>query len=316
MIGPQPTAKRAREIFEFLSGWNPHVLRGVPPDDALFIKVCGRVSHGGCLRKIEDFCPTRAHASSLREAHSYIQEIKPEIREAGHGIHEEVFGNIYDLLLFSLYSGTCRAGGGFFRGHSDAGWHLIPGSCRSHPWEYDGPEFVDEFVRKMSVPHDPGTFQSHVQSHWPDERRAKLAQLRNQYPNVADKCFRLNSEDKEDAVIQHYVSGTPWLDLTSSFFVAAFFATIQRCPNAEMGAVYRISPVDLNGVAKLVTHHDLPQDFLRIQRQRASFLRLKYPRLVDWPGHFVRWCFFHSEEAAPFQWEAMGITEGTLLPLG
>ncbi len=316
-------ARRAREAYEFLVGWSPDFVAQLRPEDAVPVKIAVLCSSNDRRnREVRNgrYSPNRKHQRQLEVVGSYIQNIRPEVKDAGHQIRESVFANIYDLLLFATYTLWARPGPStFYRGQRCSEWRLVPSSCRSHLETIDLSKMSDEFMMKIrSGDSAPGTFLAHLETHWNEQRDQKQKDLRDKFPKIAAKLQQLTSAStrvfQEEAVIQHYLSGTPLLDVTQSFHVAAFFATRERKDLKRMGAIYFILPADVDGVAKIVNFADLPHDFARIHMQKASFLLLKYPAMVDWPGHFIRWCFHHTEAGAEFESKDMGITKSDLLP--
>jgi len=121
---------------------------------------------------------------------------------------------------------------------------------------------------------------------------------------------------QQEAVVQHYHSGTRLLDFTKSFEVAAFFATHGTGQAPQAGAIYRISPQDVEETLQLATVEapELPACFLRIHRQQGVFLTTAHYGLLNQPGLFDRWAFYHTEAGLDFEFPELGVATGWLLP--
>jgi hypothetical protein len=147
----------------------------------------------------------------------------------------------------------------------------------------------------------------------------KLSELVQVHPWIGTLIGELD-EGKQDAVIQHYLSGTPLLDFSKSVYVAAYFATQPdedgKLP--DMGVIYRISPYDVHDnlrIAKVVQAEDLPPQFLRIHRQKGVFLVVSSPALINESPYLLdRWVFYHTEAGVNFNSSQFGIEKSLLLP--
>jgi len=314
-------AQASRAVFECMVNWRPSFARLASPKKAMRRKVCALcIPTDPLYAQIQSgrYSSSREQLQKLEAARAHISKIGFVTQDAGHNIGEWGFLNIFDLLLFAVLSGWDRPSNtSFYRGQADASWHLEPSSCRGH-LRRDTKEMAKEFVRSIRSPSDsPGPYLEHLESHWNAERETKREQLRRERPEIARRLEQLKngplSEFEEEAIIQHYLSGTPLIDVTQSIYVAAFFATRGAANRSVFGAIYPITQGDIERGARFLRYQDVPPEFLRIHRQEGAFLLLRYPTLVDWSGHFMRWCFHQTVAGRDFESSALGITSAYLL---
>lgn len=285
-------AEEASQVYQFIVKWQPPdfgSLRG-PTIKSAVLSGGGKYLIKAMLDS--DILPEAEHKHVLRSI-QYCRSVfdHTEIRDTGFGM-ERVFSNIFDVLLASQVIHDDKTGmHRIYRGHFDAKWQLIPSYYRSSPVRADN---ISAMVRQ-----------------------GRLAYLKKKFPTVN---FDSLSELQQEAVIQHYLSGTRLLDFTKSLEIAAFFATCpppELVPSAypEFGAIYRISPTEL---AELllgsVEAPDLPPQFLRIHRQQGVFIDVAYRQLINEPGLFDRWVFHHTQTGMNFECEYIGVTRENLLP--
>ena len=283
----EAAATKARQIFELVLDWNPKLLVHLRPDVSIRSKVDWSC-RGYCIdencayHSVLESSDNRQHSAHLAEAGQYLNNLSPKIVDCGHGVTEYYFDNIYALLLFALRSKTDFGNNShYFRGQRDARWSLVPSSCRDH-CDLLRKDLCQQFVLKTSG--GSRTFDRHLESHWPRDLRVLEERLAREQPEKYEIFHRMTDQNKKESVIQHYLSGTPWIDLTRSLFVAAFFAT-QDAQAGDTGAIYNISSSDLSTEGSLVSYEDVPTELIRIHRQFAGFLRLHFPALVDYPAH-------------------------------
>lgn len=228
----------------------------------------------------------------LSSAITYCENVfdNSELMDVAQGVRERVFANVYDALLGSemvLSDGTGSRT--IYRGHYDSSWELVPSYYRSSPKRAD---------------HIAYTVHA-----------GRIAYLRKQYPGVD---FSSLNALQQEAVVQHYMSGTQLLDFTKSFEIAAYFATHRDGDRGapEAGAIYRIAPADVEETLRLATVEapQLPAAFLRIHRQQGVFIRSEYYRLLREPGLFDRWAFYHTPAGLDFEFPEIGVTTALLLP--
>jgi hypothetical protein len=286
-------AERARQVYEWVVRWQPPDLGDIEggtvkravlsgAGEYFFQHMLGSGLYEGPERE------------RLRGAIRYCRSLfdHTELQDAGSGVEERLFANIYDLLLASRVVLDDRTGEQrIYRGHRDSAWQLLPSYYRSSPVRSD--------MLSATV------------------RRGRLVYLQKRFPEVDLASL---GELEQEAVIQHYLSGTRLLDFTRSPEIAAFFAThlSQEASAADLpafGAIYRISPADLHGLTLgRVEAPELPEAFLRIHRQRGVFILIDYQGLINEPGLFDRWIFYHTRAGLNFECEALGITQSHLLP--
>jgi len=321
-------ARVAADAFRFLNEW------AAPDFEGLSIpEVKRRLVHSGEGRNLllsilergvmsngdkERLVPALRHAWSVFD--------NAEMIDAGHGVNEHTFANIYDLLFASERLATDATGVHYvYRGQRDARWDLVPSSCRSHPdvWAHDSPDMKEQLVERTLRKIVPSTAKSrglaqHFATHWPAERTKKIGHFLTQFPRLRD-TFALLNELQQDAVLQHYLSGTPLLDFSKSVQVAAFFAC--RPPDkgdiAEIGTIYRVAIADVEDelmIGRILEAIALPDLFLRIHRQRGVFLGIEFPALVNEPGLFERWAFHQTGAGCAFESPTHDATEELLLP--
>jgi hypothetical protein len=83
------------------------------------------------------------------------------------------------------------------------------------------------------------------------ELQQVLNSLRAKYPYVDLEGL---TPLQQEAVVQHYSSGTKLLDFTSSIYIAAFFATsgpratLKSSESPSVGAIYRMAPAEMPGI--------------------------------------------------------------------
>jgi hypothetical protein len=214
-----------------------------------------------------------------------------EVHDVGLGVGERVFANAFDVLLGSKVLGDDQTGSRrIYRGHFDSSWQLIPSYYRSSPTRADN---ISAMVRQ-----------------------GRLAYLKKRFSSVD---FSSLTELQQEAVIQHYLSGTRLLDFTKSLAIAVFFATFAQPPHSsdspDLGAIYRISPRDISELMLgSVEAPELPSQFLRIHRQQGVFIQVQYLALINEPGLFDRWAFHHTEAGINLECEYDAITRANLLP--
>jgi hypothetical protein len=236
----------------------------------------------GALRRPQD--------DAVLDAIKYLDTVfnNSEVRDGGHGVRERVFANIFDAVLAAMkIGGTDGRESQVFRGQYDSRWKLAPSYYRASP--------VRAEHLKLSV------------------LNGQLDHLRQIYPHVD---FAGLSSLQQEAVVQHYFSGTELLDFTTSMYVAAFFATSrdESIPAAPMGAIYRISRRDIADLMlAMVESPTLPPEFRRIHRQHGVFLRIKFRQAINDPGLFDRWVFNHTDAGREFVCDELGISGARLL---
>lgn len=282
-------AKQAKQAYEVIQNWNPPDFQGL---SAATVK--SAVLSGGSKPILQamlnsNVIPEAQH-ERLLQAIKYCQTIfdHTEIRDLGLGVGEKVFANVFDVLLGSKGIGDDQTGSRrIYRGHFDSGWQLVPSYYRSSPIRADN---ITPLVR-------PG----------------RLAYLKKRYPSVD---FNSLTELQQEAVIQHYLSGTRLLDFTRSLAIAAFFATRAQHSSGrpEFGVIYRISPSDISELMLgNVESPELPSQFLRIHRQQGVFIQVQYLALINEPGLLDRWGFHHTEAGINFECACDAITRANLL---
>jgi hypothetical protein len=320
-------ARAAAEAFRFLNEWAAPDFADLSSTEvkrSLF-RSNGRYLLSEMLRRdaisntdIGDLASALHHAWSVDD--------NAEVIDAGHGVTENVFANVYDLLFASEQRATDDTGSHYvYRGQRDARWSLIASACRGHPnvWTLDSPDrkeqMVENILRKLVTPEAKSRgLAQHFATHWPAERCDKIKQLLLRFPGLRGIFGSLN-ELQQDAVLQHYLSGTPLLDFSKSVYVAAFFAC--RPPDcgdlADEGAIYRVSTTDVEDeltLGRKVEAPGLPDLFLRVHRQRGVFLEVEFPALLNEPGLFERWVFYQTDAGRSFESPTHGVTEELLLP--
>ncbi|HYX29428.1 MAG TPA: FRG domain-containing protein [Pyrinomonadaceae bacterium] len=284
-------ARRAKQVYEAIVQWSPPDFQGL---SATTVKSSILSGTGKYVLKEMLNCGaiTDGERQRLLPALEYGRTVfdHTEIRDAGLGIGERVFANVFDALLGSKGLGDDQTGSHrIYRGHFDSTWQLIPSYYRSSPRRADNIS--------------------------PRVRSGRLAYLGKKFPGVD---FSSLTELEQEAVIQHYLSGTQLLDFTMSFAIAAFFATasllaLSDCP--DFGVIYRISPRDISELlVGSVEAPELPSQFLRIHRQRGVFIKVNYRELINEPALFERWAFHHTEAGLNFESQFDGITQANLLP--
>jgi len=280
----------AKSTFSILTSWS------APPCSNLqgpTVKNAIITGGGGLILKalLADGVLRRPDDDALLNALEYIGTVfdNSEVRDAGHGVGERVFANVFDMVLAAMRTGGIDGGDSrLFRGQYDSRWQLVPSYYRAHPRPAEH--------LKYSI------------------LEGQLAYLQKLHPH-ADLAGL--SRPQQEAVVQHYFSGTELLDFTTSMYVAAFFATRrdQRTPTAEMGAVYRISRGDIAELGLgMIESLELPPEFSRIHRQQGVFLRTRFRQAINDAGLFERWVFYHTEAAREFVCDQPPISHSQLLP--
>ncbi len=289
-------ARQAMDLFEWLVQWEGPPSTGEQDapwvrDKFLLVRSAGREVLKHLLR--EKLVGSPEAEERLRATASYCENIfdNSEVKDGGHGVAERIFPNIYDVLFASRLIHGYRSRENFLcRGQFNSVWHLRAAYYRSVP-----------------IPTE------HLVA---IKRKGQLAYLHSKHRSVDLSQL---SPIQQDAVIQHYLSGTRLIDFTDSIDIAAFFATggdkdrLDEIP--PMGAIYLMSRSDVEnlGVGK-VEAPELPLQFLRIHRQRGRFIQPTYPGLLAEAGLFDRWVFHHTEVGLPFICPALGVSRDTLMP--
>jgi hypothetical protein len=82
--------------------------------------------------------------------------------------------------------------------------------------------------------------------------------------------------------------------------------------------IYRVSPFDVHDnlrIAKVVQAEDLPEQFLRIHRQKGVFLVVASPALINESPHLLgRFVFYQTEAGLNFNSKQLGVEKSLLLP--
>lgn len=309
-------ARRSRSVLEFFARWLPGPFEDRP---AAVVKeqllsfagrdLAWRMRAKGLLSQEEEW-----HLSYLN---AIVDSSQPRSRQ---------FVNIYDLVLYGLVGGFERADAGWiFRGQRDAQWDLLPSFYRTRPGllRPESKALADLLTRELHALEEERAFKapfglrSGVLAEWHIERQRILNAFRS---HPAFSLLEALSEYQQDAVIQHYHSGTPLLDCSRSLCVAAFFATQwhgrreSRAPTK--GAVYVVSPRDLeeNLVSGRVAAIEVPAIFERPLRQKAVFILTAWPELLRDGNLFDVWTFFHTEVGLGFECADLGVSRAMLLP--
>jgi len=193
------------------------------------------------------------------------------------------FLNVYDLVLHGLLLGYEREHSWIFRGQYDGRWGLLPSFYRSRPklLRSGRDAWRDHLMRKLHSSLElerefdaPFALGEKVLEAWGSERLRILDTIRGRsyFPLIQPL-----SEYEQDAVFQHYLSGTPFLDFTTSICVAAFFATRRfgRSKGSRLpakGSIFVVSPNDMQQEVAVghVKTIELPEYFTRPRRQKAN----------------------------------------------
>jgi hypothetical protein len=230
------------------------------------------------------------------------------VLDSGRGHRERVFSNVYDVLFAHRGVHGDYDQDRLYRGHLDSRWKLQASYYRSAPRpqepepEEERAHIIASFYEIHTVPLDEMSTT---------ETETAIRRLRGRYPDVD---LRGLTPLQQNAIVQHYVSGTKLLDFTRSIYIAAFFATAvgRDCAEVDTGAIYRVAPKELDPMAK-VEAPELPERFVRIHRQRGVFLYIRYRgALTDWLRP-TRWVFRQTEAARPFEVPQCGVTSDHLL---
>ena len=253
---------------------------------------------------------------------SYLYAIGSSLQARRRG-----FKNIYDLALFGFLLGyENHQSSWIFRGQYDGRQRLVPSFYRTRR-DLLRPERVAriDYIKRMlhalvekNVDYEaPFALESKILRGWREERLRKLEALKRQ-PGFS--LIGSLSEYEQGAVIQHYMSGTPFLDFTKSILVAAFFATHRfgrrrTSQRPRTGAIYVISTDDIQRQVALghITPIELPAHFVRPHRQRAVFILTAWPELLRDKSLFIPWTFQHTLVGENFESEDFGITSSLLL---
>jgi hypothetical protein len=322
-------ARESRDVFELLTSWTAPTVDGLSPSD-----VKNQLIVDEDMALFRRLGEQRAWASAderdrVKSALIYAWDAfgHAEQREAGHLRGELVFQNIFDLLLGWMTAHEqffpAYPAGRAYRGQRDARWALVPSCCRSHSeiWQLNHPDSLTQELalsRAFVDGIEPSGVSAHIQSHWPAERDVRKALFIDTHPHVASALEALPPLH-QDAIVQHYVSGTPLLDFTTSIYVAAFFATL-GAPNTdppEMGAIYRVFPKEVRDslrLARVVAFPELPASFSRIHRQKGLFLMVEHPALIHDSVLCDRWAFYHTDAGRSFESPPNAVVRDHLLP--
>lgn len=304
-------ARKAKALFDFLAGWRAPALSGMMAET-----VRTDIVFGGdpIVSKMVNDAVSSEERESLRELAAYRRTLYDHsvMMDAGYGRNERVFANVYDALFAHLaIHGEGDADSDNYRGQLDSEWGLEASYYRSfpeHPTHRDHrADVISSFYGIHVTPIDETNIE---------QLTGWLTQLREKYPNVIlDDLTPLPQE----AVIQHYLSGTKLLDFTKSIYVAAFFATSDFSSRfgsrPSFGAIYRIASEEIDELAMgKIEAPDLPKRFRRIHCQRGVFLQVRFREAINEPGLWARWVFRHTDAAYPFCSPQHGITTEQLLP--
>jgi len=306
-------AKKSRDVLNFLAGWEPNAFGNKSPAIVKDQLLTGRkdlhasMLSEGALSEEEEW--------HLEYAYAIAASPQPRCRE---------FVNIYDLVLYGLLRGFERADSPWiFRGQFNERFELVPSlfrrERRSDLLRSEGAAMFDLAARLLcsldvGQPYEvPFALHEDIVAAWSVEGQGKLKAIRQQ---VDSPLVDSLSDFQQDAVIQHYLGGTPYLDFTKSICVAAFFATYSYDPAPSKGVVYVVSPNDLQEQLKSgkIVCIELPPAFDRPHRQKAVFVLTAWPELLCERSLFDIWTFHHTEVGLPFECVEYGVTSSLLLP--
>jgi hypothetical protein len=153
-------ARAAAEAFRFLNEWAAPDFADLSSTEvkrSLF-RSNGRYLLSEMLRRD---AISNADVGDLASAlhHAWSVDDNAEVIDAGHGVTENVFANVYDLLFAREQRATDDTGSHYvYRGQRDARWGLIASACRGHPnvWTLDSPDrkeqMVENILRKLVTP--------------------------------------------------------------------------------------------------------------------------------------------------------------------
>jgi hypothetical protein len=176
---------------------------------------------------------------------------------------------------------------------------------------------LHSYVERGRPYEAPFALHHDIHEAWRAERQRKLASIRDRrdFPLIESL-----SEFEQDAIIQHYRSGTPFLDFTESICVAAFFAAHRFSRHDDLpplkGAVVVVSPRDLQNELALghVVTIKVPDHFQRPQRQKGLFVLTAWPELLREDNFFDTWTFYHTQIGLKFECIEYGVSVDLLLP--
>jgi hypothetical protein len=293
-------ARTAKTVFDSLAAWQPPPLGELSPSEVK----SALLKDDRLLDHLEPML-SREERQVAVEWQRYCRTIEqPKVVRTGSGLHEYCFPNVYDLLLYVLELYGEDKHRYLYRGHYDDAWKLRASANRAE----SGPLFnADKSILHVftgdDVPFDDLSAE---------QLESRLTVFHEKYPAIDIATL---SPIQQQAVVQHYVSGTKLIDVTDSLYVAAFFATLADGHSSERGAIYdfsrRAADQLLLASIELV---ELPSRFARLHRQEGAFLRARLPRELEHPANWIRWVFDHCDAASPFQCEALGVTSEFLLP--
>jgi hypothetical protein len=297
-------ARRAKQVFEFMAGWEPPALGGEPPSSTKNALLQGSP---GLVQILMDMISSE-EGEALAEWQAYRETISSHefTAKGGLGVSEHAAENIYDVLLILLELYGDNNVPTLYRGHRDSSWKLRASYYRSSAAAWQ--RRVEMEAKLMQRETEMDDLRS-------DELEARIEQLRKLYPNL--ELADLSPLQKE-AAVQHYLSGTKLLDFTYSMYVAAFFATKPASgsgsANSGLGAIYTVGDIEAEkeglAVIKVV---ELPDRFARIHRQNGVFLRIRSVMDFEHPALWWRWLFHQTQAASPFECDRLGITADYLL---
>lgn len=213
--------------------------------------------------------------------------------------HGDIYPDVYAAacswrsrrLPFSLSNddGTVAVG---FRGTRNATWEFVPTILRDLP---DGAEREQERKR----------------------RYRDLALFCEAMRQLLDKDGKESSEDVCMAIAQHYGIRSPLIDLTSSPWVALFFAS-HSGQEGDDGVVQCFPLRDLEGLSKIGSSNFgqlriVRADFVpRIRNQKGFFIELPAHRLDhQLVPYTIR---FKQQESVTFQDDYLGVSESLIYP--
>jgi hypothetical protein len=312
-IALQERARWAKVLFDSLADWKAPELPGMTSEGVKSAVLLNQ-AEPVILGMLSHVVPS-AERKFLSELTEYRRGLykNSEMADAGEGKKERVFANLYDALFAHLaIHGEHEVKTDLYRGQRDSRWKLVASYYRALPRDSvihdDRAKVISSFYGIHVIPIDEIN---------ENERALQKAQLYQKYPRMS---LGQLPPLQEDAVIQHYLSGTKLLDFTTSIYVAAFFATATFTEHTdglypELGAIYRISEEEIAKLAMgQVEAPELPQNFVRIHRQKGVFLKIRFREAINDPLLWARWVFRHTDVAYPFCCPTHGITPDNLLP--
>jgi FRG domain len=243
-VDREARAREAKHLFEWYVSWKPPRWPEFPLEGRKDILIRDSGKYVAAKLLSTGLVTPKEDEERLRNTIGYCQSVFDisEIGEGGHNVGERLSSNIYDVLFAKRrLLGEWEHGDELYRGQFSSEWRLVASYFRNLQLDSNllEPETQKAELKAMmqywlSGGRHGGTTKSLLDE---TERNEKLNELSIRFPDVD---FARLTPLEQEAVIQHYMSGTALVDFTTSIEVAAFFLRQAAIKTIKRGSPQRL----------------------------------------------------------------------------